>query len=101
DIEPKLAVPYGIGMALTLDESALLLELEDVYWTREGMLSLQVTLATSALIGALALAVRFLRRGEEIVMELDGDAGPRHGVGAVGYRQPPGPHPPPPPRPTP
>src|SRR5205814_456779 len=70
DIEPKLAVPYGMGMALTLDESALLLELEDVYWSREGLLSLQVTLATSALIGALALAVRFLRRGEEIVLEL-------------------------------
>src|SRR4051812_36068926 len=93
DIEPKLAVPYGIGMALTLDESALLLELEDVYWTREGMLSLQVTLATSALIGALALGVRFLRRGEAIVMELESDGGqPHHGVAAVGYRPPP--HPP-------
>jgi hypothetical protein len=82
DIEPKLAVPYGIGMALTLDESALLLELEDVYWTREGLLSIQVTLAVSALIGALALAVRFLRRGEQIVVE----AGDRHGVAAVGHR---------------
>jgi hypothetical protein len=89
DIEPKLAVPYGMGMALTLDESALLLELEDVYWSREGLLSLQVTLATSALIGALALAVRFLRRGEEIVLELDGEQGPRHGVAAAGYQ----PHP--------
>jgi hypothetical protein len=86
DIEPKLAVPYGIGMALTLDESALLLELEDVYWTREGLLSLQVTLATSALIGALALAVRFLRRGEQIVLELeDGEGQHHHGVAAVGH----------------
>jgi hypothetical protein len=85
DIEPMLAIPYGIGMALTLDESALLLELEDVYWSREGLVSLQVTLATSALIGALALGVRFLRRGEEIVLELEGDGGPRHGVAAVGY----------------
>jgi hypothetical protein len=85
EIEPKLAVPYGIGMALTLDESALLLELEDVYWSREGLVSLQVTLATSALIGALALGVRFLRRGEKIVLELDGTGGQRHGVAAVGY----------------
>ena len=38
-IEPVLAVPFGIGMGLTLDESALLLELEDVYWSREGVLS--------------------------------------------------------------
>jgi hypothetical protein len=89
DIEPKLAIPYGIGMALTLDESALLLELEDVYWTREGLLSLQVTLATSALIGALALAVRFLRRGERIVLELEDEGGQsHHGVAAVGYPPP-------------
>jgi hypothetical protein len=38
DLEPLLAVPFGIGMGLTLDESALLLELEDVYWSREGLL---------------------------------------------------------------
>jgi hypothetical protein len=91
DLQPRLAVPYGVGMALTLDESALLLELEDVYWSREGLLSLQVTLATSALIGSLALAVRFLRRGEQIVFELDGDDGPRHGIAAAGYRPHPGP----------
>src|SRR3954447_23807116 len=93
DIEPKLAVPYGIGMALTLDESALLLELEDVYWTREGLLSLQVTLATSALIGALALAVRLLRRGERVGLGVDDGAGPpRHGIAATGYEPPPNAH---------
>ena len=35
-LEPKLAVPFGVGMGLTLDESALLLELDDVYWTPRG-----------------------------------------------------------------
>jgi hypothetical protein len=69
DLEPLLAVPFGIGMGLTLDESALLLELEDVYWTREGLLSVQITLAVMALLGALALGLRFLRRGEQIVLE--------------------------------
>jgi hypothetical protein len=68
-LEPKLAVPFGVGMGLTLDESALLLELEDVYWSREGVLSVQITLATSALLAALALALRLLRRGEEVVLE--------------------------------
>ena len=68
-LEPKLAIPFGIGMGLTLDESALLVELEDVYWTREGLLSVQVTLATASLLAALALALRFLRRGERIVLE--------------------------------
>lgn len=68
DLEPKLALPFGAGMGLTLDESALLLELEDVYWTREGVVSVQITLAVTALLGALALALRFLRRGEQIVL---------------------------------
>ena len=68
-LEPVLAVPFGIGMGLTLDESALLLELEDVYWSREGLLSVQITLTVMAMLGALALGLRFLRRGEEIVLE--------------------------------
>jgi hypothetical protein len=69
DLEPLLAVPFGVGMGLTLDESALLLELEDVYWSREGLLSVQITLAVMALLGALALGLRFLRRGEQVVLE--------------------------------
>jgi hypothetical protein len=68
-LEPLLAVPFGIGLGLTLDESALLLELDDVYWTREGLLSVQITLAVIAMLGALALGLRFLRRGEELVLE--------------------------------
>jgi hypothetical protein len=68
-LEPWLAVPFGVGMGLTLDESALLLELEDVYWSREGLLSVQITLAVMAMLGALALALRFLWRGEQAVLE--------------------------------
>jgi hypothetical protein len=63
-----LALPFGLGMALTLDESALLLELDDVYWTEEGVISLQITLAAIALLGALGLALRLLQRGEERVL---------------------------------
>jgi hypothetical protein len=68
-IEPKLAITFGAGMGLTLDESALLLELEDVYWSEKGLLSVQITLAVIALLGALGLGLRFLRRGEELVLE--------------------------------
>jgi hypothetical protein len=68
-LEPWLAVPFGVGMGLTLDESALLLELDDVYWTREGLLSVQITLAVMAMLGALALGLRFLWRGEQAVLE--------------------------------
>lgn len=75
DIEPLLAVPFGVGMGLTLDESALLLELEDVYWNREGLLSVQITLAVMALLASIALGVRFLRRGERIVLKPGAAAG--------------------------
>jgi hypothetical protein len=68
-LEPRLAISFGVGMGLTLDESALLLDLEDVYWSREGLLSVQITLAVMAMLGALALALRFLWRGEQVVLE--------------------------------
>ena len=69
ELEPKLAVPSASGMGLTLDESALLLELDDVYWRREGLLSVQITLAVIALLSALTLALRLLRRGEQVVLD--------------------------------
>jgi len=68
-LEAKLAVPFGVGMGLTLDESALLLELDDVYWRREGLLSVQITLAVMALLAALALGLRLLRTGERVVLD--------------------------------
>jgi hypothetical protein len=77
-IEPWLAVPFGVGMGLTLDESALLLELDDVYWSREGLLSVQITLAVIAMLGALAIALRFLWRGEQAVLEPPPSTGARH-----------------------
>jgi hypothetical protein len=80
DLEPLLAVPFGVGMGLTLDESALLLELEDVYWTREGLLSVQITLAVMALLASITLGLRFLRRGERIVLEPDGGIHSQHGT---------------------
>jgi hypothetical protein len=70
DLETRqwLALPFGAGVALTLDESALLLRLEDVYWTEEGLLSIQIALAALALLGALATARRLARRGEARVL---------------------------------
>ena len=77
DLEARLAVPFGVGMGLTLDESALLLELEDVYWTREGIVSVQIALAVMAMLASLALGLRLLRRGERVVLE--GESGAPHG----------------------
>ena len=64
ELDPVLAVPFGMGVALTLDESALLLRLDDVYWSEEGIVSVQITLAALALLSAASLARQALRRGE-------------------------------------
>lgn len=66
ELDTYLAFPFGLGVALTLDESALLLELDDVYWSEEGVVSVQVTLVTMSLLSLLLLARRLLRRGEQL-----------------------------------
>jgi hypothetical protein len=71
DLDRWLAIPFGAGAALIIDEAALLLEMEDVYWTEEGVLSVQFSFAAIALLAALALGVRLLRRGESSVLPAD------------------------------
>ena len=68
-LEPKLALLFGTGMGLTMDEAALLLELDDVYWTEDGLLGVQIGAGLVGLLGALAIGLRFLRRGEERVLQ--------------------------------
>jgi hypothetical protein len=68
-LDPWLALPFGAGVALTLDESALLLKLDDVYWTEEGIVSVQISLAVVSMLSAVVLALRVLRRGERLVLE--------------------------------
>jgi hypothetical protein len=63
-VEAAAAIPFGAGVGLTLDEAALLLDLRDVYWTREGVLSVQVSLGVTATLAASILALRVFRRGE-------------------------------------
>jgi hypothetical protein len=67
--EQVLAIPFGIGLGLTFDEFALLLDLEDVYWTPEGLVSVQVSAAFAAMLGAVLLGLRIVRRGEAEVLE--------------------------------
>ena len=64
-LEEILAIPFGAGIGLTLDEAALLLQLEDVYWTREGLLSVQLSLGATAILSIAILTQRMLRRGEQ------------------------------------
>ena len=62
--EDRLAVPMGIGMGLTFDEAALLLDLRDVYWSREGLLSVQLSFGLVAILSIAILTLRMLQRGE-------------------------------------
>ena len=78
-LERWLAIAFGVGGALTLDESALLLQLEDVYWSEEGILSVQITLAAISLLGAMAVVRRTLRRGEAHVLPAGGSSAPATG----------------------
>ncbi len=87
-LEDRLAVPMGVGIGLTFDEAALLLDLRDVYWTREGLLSVQLSLGATAILSIAILTQRMLRRGERQQEEagqipLAGDR-LAAGVGALG-----------------
>jgi hypothetical protein len=64
--ELVLAVPFGAGVGLTLDEAALLLGLRDVYWTREGILSVQLSLGVASVLAAAIIGLRMLQGGEKL-----------------------------------
>jgi len=76
-LEQKLAIPMGVGFGLTFDEAALLLDLRDVYWSREGLLSVQLSLGATAILSIAILTLRMLRRGE-VRQEQEGLIPPGH-----------------------
>ncbi len=69
ELEQTLAVPMGVGIGLTFDEAALLLDLRDVYWTREGLLSVQLSLGATAILSIAIITLRMLRRGEAQLLD--------------------------------
>jgi hypothetical protein len=68
-VHPWLALPFGTGAALIVDETALLIELEDVYWSDKGGLSVDVAFGATTLLALLALVSRLVRRGEAQVLD--------------------------------
>ncbi|MFC5171525.1 hypothetical protein [Streptomyces mutomycini] len=44
------AVVFGVGAGLVLDEFALILHLDDVYWTEEGRQSVEIVVLTASLV---------------------------------------------------
>lgn len=53
-----LAGLFGIGAALVLDEFALILHLQDVYWTEQGRASIDAVFVAVAVTGLLLLGLR-------------------------------------------
>ncbi len=51
----RIAVLFGIALALTLDEFALWLNLADVYWSREGRESIKAAVTAGAILALLAV----------------------------------------------
>jgi hypothetical protein len=62
---PAVALAYGTGLALIVDEFALLLDLQDVYWAKQGRISVDLGIGASSLAGTYFAALpvfRALRR---------------------------------------
>jgi hypothetical protein len=52
-----LAAAFGVGAGLTLDEFALWVRLEDVYWTQDGRASLDAVVIAALLGGLIVLGL--------------------------------------------
>jgi hypothetical protein len=59
---PTVALSYGVGLGLIIDEFALLVDLEDVYWSTKGRLSVEVGTGVIGAGGTLLAALPILRR---------------------------------------
>lgn len=62
-----VAALFGVGAALTLDEFALWLRLEDVYWQKEGRRSIDVVIIFAAIAGLFVLGFGFWREVAHVV----------------------------------
>jgi hypothetical protein len=58
---PVTALAYGAALALIVDEFALLLDLRDVYWAKEGRVSVDIGIGGSSLAASYFAAVPVLR----------------------------------------
>jgi hypothetical protein len=59
---PIVATAYGAGLALIVDEFALLLDLEDVYWAKQGRESVDLAIGLISSTGSVIVGWPILRR---------------------------------------
>ncbi len=70
-----VAVAFGIGMGLTLDEFALWLNLEDVYWAPKGRESIDAVIVTGCLLAISLVGLQFWIDVYEALLTLLGVGG--------------------------
>src|SRR5260370_11660360 len=68
-LHPWLATIFGIGAALVIDEYALWLNLQDVYWLPAGRSSIDLAILIAAVLGLYYAADRFWKK---VVTEVQG-----------------------------
>ena len=73
---PAVALSYGSGLALIVDEFALLLDLKDVYWAKQGRISVDIGIGGIAAAGSYFAALPVLRRVHRAQRERRGSGGP-------------------------
>jgi hypothetical protein len=78
---PAVALSYGSGLALIVDEFALLLDLKDVYWAKQGRISVDIAIGGIAAAGSYFAALPVLRR---VQRERRGRGGPAGAAGPGG-----------------
>ena len=59
---PATAVAYGVGLALIMDEFALLLDLKDVYWAKQGRISVDLAVTGSSVAASYFAALPVIRQ---------------------------------------
>jgi hypothetical protein len=79
---PGVAAAYGCGTALICDEFALLLDLQDVYWAKQGRISVDVSLGVLSTLGAYLTAKPFWHEIGRVTRHHIVAAATRHGATA-------------------
>ncbi|MFZ4152790.1 hypothetical protein [Streptomyces pseudogriseolus] len=76
------AVLFGMGAGLVLDEFALILHLDDVYWSEAGRKSVEMVVLTAALVGLLLAGFAPFGVNDLSQQELQNRAGVLTGIAA-------------------
>jgi hypothetical protein len=72
-----VAIGFGIGMGLTLDEFALWLNLQDVYWSEKGRQSIDAVIVATGLLLVSLLGLQFWIDAREALLLAIGVGGQR------------------------